>query len=254
MKKYWEQLKPLERRWAVGAGVLIFLMLNYFFIWPHRHDWARAQKRADDAEDKIKTYNVEIVKKPVYLARLRGLQADGSDVVAEDQAIDFVRFYSSLLLANHVLLLNGGTLTTRTNNQFFIEQQLGISVQADETNLVNFLYNLAAGNSMVRVRAMNLHATPDKHELNAGITMIASYLKKSTAPSKSGPSRTTPATAPAKTAITPAKPAAPPLAHQPPGAPPATAKKMPPPAFNQAAMSNRMARFLRPGTTNKARE
>ena len=251
MKKYWEQLKPLERRWAVAGLALVFLMLNYFFIWPHRHDWARDDARAQNADKKIDEYNAEIVKKAVYLGKLRTLQADGSDVVAEDQAIDFVRFYSGLLLANRVLLQNGGTLTTRTNNPFFIEQQLGITAQADETNLVNFLYNLGAGNSMVRVKAMNLRPTSDKHELNAGITMIASYLKKATAPSRAAPTKNT--TSP-KTASSAPKPAAPEIARKPPLTPTANANKLPPAAFNAAAKSNRMARFLRPGTTNKTRE
>lgn len=250
MKKYWEQLKPLERRWAVGAGVLVFIMLNYFFIWPHRHDWARDDARAQKADKKISEYNAVIAKKAVYLSMLRKLQADGSDIPSEDQAIDFVRFYSGLLLANHVLLQNGGTLSTRTNNPFFIEQQLGIRVQADETNLVNFLYNLGAGNSMVRVKSMDLRPTPDKHELSAGITMVASYLKKSTAASKAAPGKAPPATPTTKTAAAP-KPATTEPAKRPPTAPPATANRMPPPAVNSTMMSNRMARFLRPGTTNK---
>ncbi|HZV35359.1 MAG TPA: hypothetical protein VFB72_12365 [Verrucomicrobiae bacterium] len=249
MKKYWEQLKPLERRWAVGIGAFVFLLLNYFFIWPHRHDWARDEARAKAAEEKISTYNAEIVKKPAYLAKLRTLQSGGQDVVAEDQAIDFVHFYSSRLLSNHILLLNGGTLTTRTNNPVFIEQQLGISVQGDETNLVNFLYSLGAGNSMVRVRAMNLHATPDKHELNAGITMVASYLKKVTAAPRTAPA---PATKPVKTATAaPQNIPPPPVNKRPPTGPPGPGAKLPPaPAMNASVMSNRMARFLRRGSTN----
>lgn len=255
MKKYWEQLKPLERRWAVGIGALVFLLLNYFFIWPHRHDWARDEARAKAAEGKISTYKEEIVKKPAYLAKLRTLQSDGSDVVAEDQAIDFVHFYSSRLLNNHILLLNGGTLTTRTNNPVFIEQQLGISVQGDETNLVNFLYSLGAGNSMVRVRAMNLHATPDHHDLNAGITMVASYLKKVTAAPKTVPapaSTPAPAPKPIKTASAAPHIPPPPVNNRPPTGPPGMGSRLPPPpAMNASVMSNRMARFLRPGSTNK---
>ncbi len=243
-KQYWEQLKPLERRWAVAGGCLIFLMLNYFFVWPHRHDWARDQARLQSAEEKIATYNKEVAKKQVYQTKLNLLQADGSQVVPEDQAIDFVHFYSSRMLSNHILLLNGGTLTTHTN-QFFMEQQIGINVQADETNLVNFLYSLAAGNSMVRVRAMSLHPDPGHHELNAGVTMVASYQKKVVA----HPATTTPAVTPVKNvtpppvkqqpvAQTPARPAAPPpMMHPPGGVPPGP--------------TNRIARFSLPGHTNK---
>jgi hypothetical protein len=190
MKRYWESLKPLERRWAVGIGGVVFLMLNYFFVWPHFHDWGRDQIRIQNAEVKIATYNKEVAKKSVYETKLRMLQSGGDQVLPEDQAIDFVRFYSSRMLSNHVLLLNGGNITTHTD-LFFMNQQLGISVQADETNLVSFLYSLGAGSSMVRVRAMNLHPSQDRHELSAGVTMIASYQKK--APPRGAASGVTPA-------------------------------------------------------------
>ena len=222
MKRYWEQLKPLERRWAVAIGGVVFLMLNYFFIWPHRHDWSHDQTRIDNAETKIATYSAEVAKKSFYMTKLRMLQSGGDQVLPEDQAIDFVHFYSSRMLSNHVLLLNGGTLTTATD-LFFMNQQLGISVQAEETNLVSFLYSLGAGSSMVRVRAMNLHPSQDRHELNAGITMVASYQKKvpphgaasGGAPAKSS---TKPATASAP-ASAPKGPATAPPGTKPPGQP-----------------------------------
>ena len=254
MKRYWEQLKPVERRWGMGIGFVLFLVLNYFFVWPHRHDWGNDQVRIKNAEAKLATYNKEIAKKRVYDTRLRDLQADGSQVMPEEQAIDFVHFYSSRLLTNHVLLLNGGTLTTRTN-AFFLEQQLGIQVQADETNLVNFLYSLAAGNSMVRVRSMTLHPNPDHHELNAGITMVASYQKKTPPPraATTPVKNTTPS--PASTAVKPSAPAPQPkvkpaLTPAPAGV--TTGKPPPPQNTNIPPPSDKMARFLRPGsTTNK---
>lgn len=261
MKQYWESLRPSERRGLMVGAFVVFLVLNYFFVWPHRHDWARDEKRGENAKSKIDTYEKEISKKRVYEAKLRELQADGSQVVPEDQAIDFVHFYSSRLLNNHVLLLNGGTLTTRTN-AFFMEQQLGISVQADETNLVNFLYSLAAGNSMVRVRSMSLHPNPDHHELNANITMVASYQKKA----PPAPRTNAPAATPAK-ANTPApKPTPTPAAKAPaplvngrpmppsgPGRMPTGPGRMPPPPPGGAPSTNKLARFLRPGIspTNK---
>lgn len=214
MKQYWEQLKPLERRWAVAIGGLIFLLLNYFFIWPHFKDWNRDKLRIFNAEEKIKTYQKEVALKNVYETKLRILQAEGDEVLTENQAIDFVHFYSSRMLSNHVLLLNGGTLTT-SSNQFFTQQQLGINVQADETNLVNFLYSLGAGNSMVSVRAMNLHPAPGQRELNAGITMVASY--KKIAPARTGAAKPVKNTvAPSSKPTTPAATPPPRPANQPP--------------------------------------
>jgi hypothetical protein len=180
MKRYWEQLKPQERRWAVGIGVVVFLMLNYFFVWPHVHDWSRDSSRMRVALDTNALYRAEIAHKDEYTRRLRELQSDGSSVLPEDQAIDFIHFYSSREIANRVTPVNNGPLVTRTND-FFLEQQMGISVQADETNLVNFLYSLSSGNSMMRVRAMSLHPDPSHQQLAATLTLVASYQKKAAA-------------------------------------------------------------------------
>ena len=177
MKRYLEQLKPQERRWVVAIAVVVFVMLNYFFVWPHFHDWSRDSDRMVKANKQIEVYRAELRRKPDYERKLRELQSDGSSVVPEDQAIDFVHFYSSRAISNKVLVLNQGPLVTRTN-EFFLEQQMGISVQADETNLVGFLYSLGAGNSMMRVRMMSLHPDPSHMKLTANITLVASYQKK----------------------------------------------------------------------------
>jgi hypothetical protein len=246
VKKYWEQLKPLERRWAVAIGGMLFLLANYFFIWPRFHDWARDNARIAADEDKIATYNKELAKKSVYEAKLKIMQAGGAgDVKVEDQAIDMVHFYNSRMLSNQVLLLNSGTLTTRTN-QFTTDQQLGINVEAYETNLVNFLYSLGAGNSMVRVRAMSLHPNGAHQQLNANITMVASYQKKAAARTGAATTtaRYTPATPPAKPATSVPAPAptttpAPPPMGQPGGKPPVT------------QTNKGLAGFARPTVTNR---
>ena len=39
MKKYFAQLRPLERRLVVGVAVVFVIVLNAVFIWPHFKDW-----------------------------------------------------------------------------------------------------------------------------------------------------------------------------------------------------------------------
>lgn len=196
MKKYWEQLKPQERRWAVGILLVVFVFLNYFFVWPHlppNGDWAKDDARTEKANQLIDKYNKEVRHKAEYQRRINELQSDGSSVPPEAQAIDFIRFLNSRALNNKVVLPTQGTLTTRTN-EFFLEQQMGITAVADETNLVNFLYSLGTGNSMMRVRAMSLHPDQGHQNLSASITLVASYQKATPARS------TTPPAAPAPTA------------------------------------------------------
>jgi len=262
MKRYWEQLKPQERRWAVGIGAVVFLMLNYFFVWPHRHDWGRDQARMKSAQDTNQLYSEEIKKKNGYMGKLRDLQSEGQDVLPEDQAIDFIHFYSSREVNNKITPLGNGPLTTRTN-EFFVEQQMGITCMADETNLVNFLYSLSEGNSMMRVRAMSLHPDPGKQQLNASLTLVASYQKKAPARSGTGskPERPTgvASTAPVKPIVTAAKtptlPAAQTPGTRPPNIPPRPAPFSPNPAAspdNSTDRSNRVAgAFARPNAPPK---
>jgi len=47
VKKYFMQLRPLERRLAVGVLVVLFLALNYVFVWPHFSDFGKLRQRAE---------------------------------------------------------------------------------------------------------------------------------------------------------------------------------------------------------------
>jgi|GEM_PF-379569 len=177
IQNWWNHLKPMERRWAVGAGSLVFLMMNYFFIWPHFGELKLNNKRIEVAEATNSFFQAELSKKGEYQRRLTVLQNGGDEVLPEDQAIDFVHFVDSRAVSNGVVITTRGQLNTHTN-EFFIEQQLGINAQAYETNLVKFLASLGEGNSMMRVRSMTLHPEQNHFQLSVGVTLVASYQKK----------------------------------------------------------------------------
>ena len=63
MNKYFAQLRPLERRLAVAVMVVVFLVLNAVFVWPHVADWDNLQLRQASAENKLKLYNKAIAIK-----------------------------------------------------------------------------------------------------------------------------------------------------------------------------------------------
>ena len=200
MKRYWEQLKPGERRMVAGIGLIFFLVLNWIFVWPHLHDLGKAGMRMDKAHVTIDLYKAELKNKPTYEAKIRALQSDGaSDVQAEDQALDFVRFYDARARSNSVQVINNSRLITSTNDPFFVDHEMSLTVQGKERNIVNFLYSLGSGN-FVRVRGMSLHPDGPHQQINANISIVASYAKKP-------PARTTaPAAAPARTAADTAAP------------------------------------------------
>jgi Tfp pilus assembly protein PilO len=81
---------------------------------------------------------------------------------------------------------------TKTN-EFFVEQSQNISVTATDEQLVNFLYKLGSGASMIRVRDLELQPDSARTRLNANIQLVASYQKNPSAPARAA----TPAAVPA---------------------------------------------------------
>ena len=193
MKRFWEQLKPGERRWVAGIGLALFVVLNYIFVVPHFSDWAKAQGRMQRAENLINQYQNELKNRPVYEAKIKTLQSDGgSEVQDVEQAIDFIRFYDSRARSNNVQVINNSRLMTRTNDPFFVDQEMQLNVQGKESQIVNFLYSLGAGNSIVRVRTLSLRPDSSHQQINANVNIVASYAKKPAA----RPVTTAPAAAP----------------------------------------------------------
>jgi Tfp pilus assembly protein PilO len=82
-----------------------------------------------------------------------------------------------------------------TNDAFFIEQVQNISVVATDQQLVDFLYKLGSGASMIRVRDLELQPDGPRQHLNANIRLVASYQKNPAAPVRAAaPANSKPAT------------------------------------------------------------
>jgi len=177
MNKYFSQLRPLERRLAVAVMVVVFLVLNAVFVWPHISDWDNLQLRQAAAESKLQLYNKAISQSAGYQKQVDALESSGDVVPPEDQGINFTRAIQSQSSASGVAILNTSRQITRTNDQFFVEQVLNINVQATDEQLVDFLYKLGSGASMIRVRDLELQPDPPRQHLNANIRLVASYQK-----------------------------------------------------------------------------
>jgi type II secretory pathway component PulM len=177
MKKYFAQLRPLERRLAIGVMVILLLVLNYVFIWPHFSDWGNLRRRSDDAQRKLKLYQTVIAQKPTYEAQVKGLESAGEFVPLEDQSVNMMRTIQSQSAQSGVGIVNTSRQMTRTNDAFFVEQIQNIQVQADDKSLVDFLYKLGSGASTIRVRDLELQADAAKQKLNGNIRLVASYQK-----------------------------------------------------------------------------
>jgi hypothetical protein len=80
-------------------------------------------------------------------------------------------------LQSGVAIVNNSSQLTQTNDLFFVLQVQNVNVQATEEQLVDFLYKLGSGSSMIRVRDLELQPDAPRQRLNARIRLVASYQK-----------------------------------------------------------------------------
>jgi len=177
-------LRPFEKRLVVGVAAVLFIVLNAWFVFPHFSDLAQAQKQRDDALEKLKRWQVEINQEPNYRKQIRELESESQAVPTEDQAIQFSRAIQMQQAQSGVNITSTSKQTVRTN-QFFLELTQQISVESGEAQLVDFLYNLGSGTSLIRVRDLALHPNPPRLALSGNVKLVASYQKNS--PKKAAP-------------------------------------------------------------------
>jgi hypothetical protein len=177
-------LRPFEKRLVVGVGAVLFVVLNAWFVVPHFSDLGQAKKRRADALEQMKRWQVEIDQKAKYQAGISKLIKEGQEVQAEDQVNQFARAIQEQQARSGVGIGTFGRTTTKTN-QFFLELTQPVSVQSGEAQLVDFLYSLGSGNSLIRVSELTLRPDPPRQQLSGTVKLVASYQK--TTPKKAAP-------------------------------------------------------------------
>jgi hypothetical protein len=244
-----------ERRIVMGIFAVVILVLNYLFVWPRFGEWSRMNKQLIDMRDTMKTYNRFILqdtdptngfrKLVAKYARLEGGDVTEHTVVdPQVQLMETIRRQASKTGVN-VESYNTGSVKT---NAFFEEHSTVISIESQEPQLINFLFNMGNDPAMIRVGKLDLKpADQNRYRLRGGITLTANYAKQpaaavtSSGPTKPGAPRSPgkvkdsvtsakPGTPGSKPAAAGAKPAAA-GAKPSPGAPPSPGgRKMPPSA------------------------
>jgi len=215
---YWARLNSAERRFVIGVGVLFFIVINFFWVWPHFSDWDRTQYQLKQKRSALATYQAIIAQKATLEAELHKLIGQGPTVPPEDQATEFFRTINTTASQNGVSFIGSSRSVTKTN-QFFVEWVQTVQVQATEKQLVDFLYSLGSDSSMIRVRALSVHPDPSRQQLSANITLVASYQRNPKAGAATGATAATASTTPATTAA----PAPSATAHPPGVTPPSSA-------------------------------
>jgi len=177
-------LRPQERRLVVVFAGVLFVLVNLWFVWPRFKDWQMVKDKISRAETTLRRYTNEIARLPEYKKHLGALESEGSTVLPSAQSVEMVRAVQNLARDNHVRIdyLGQPTKSTASNtNNFFEELNLPIRVITGEASLVDFLYELGRGSSMIRVRDLLLNPGPSATNLAGSISLVASYQKTNAA-------------------------------------------------------------------------
>ncbi|HUA66129.1 MAG TPA: hypothetical protein VME24_09790 [Alphaproteobacteria bacterium] len=177
MKKYFEQLRPMERRLAVGVIVVVLLVVNYVMIWPHFGDWGNLDGKIQQERQTLQSYKDTIDQMPMVQQKLKKFQNEGEFVAQPDQAISFLGTIQGRANDTGVNIISAPPSSMHTNDAFYVERVETISARATDEQLVNFLYQLGNDPAMVRVWELDLHPDGARQRLEAGITLVASYQK-----------------------------------------------------------------------------
>ena len=208
-------LRAGERRLVVIVGLVVFFFLNLMLVWPRFGDLGRLQQHKRDLELSLSRYEAEIGRTNAYQRQLNDLRSKGADVATEAQALDLQRNVQSQAAISGVQVNSYTPITKGSGktNVFFEEQSGTIQILTEEKSLVDFLWALGSGSSLIRVRSMQLQPEPARQKLQGSITLVASYPKKAPLPAgtvkPSSPLAKTTNVAAAKTPSPFSKPASP---------------------------------------------
>jgi Tfp pilus assembly protein PilO len=179
-------LRPQEKRILAAVLVAVLVLVSIFFVWPKLGQRPKLVSSLEASRKKLQSYQAEIARVPDYQARLRELEGQGSAVLREEQALQLQNTVQTNASAHSVpitsMRVGAPSPSTAATNAFFDEQAIILGVNTGERELVNFLHSLGTGNSMIRVRDMDLRPDPPRYKLNGSITLVASYQKKNLSP------------------------------------------------------------------------
>lgn len=191
-------LRPAERRLVVFVGIVLFVVFNIWQIFPVFGELGRNQQRIRDARNTIARYQSEIENQDQYNREIRNLREQGIYIASEDQVLQLAREVQTQAALSKVNIqsVNPRNRSSYRTNAFFEEQAVVISVgNTGEKELVDFLYNLGARDSLTRVRDMNIRPDPTRVYLGGSIILVKSF-------QRNAPARSTSSTAPERATAT----------------------------------------------------
>jgi hypothetical protein len=189
-------LRPQERRLVVMGSAVLFIVLQFWLVWPHFKDWGQVRGGLEQAKKRLADYRKEIARTNEYQLRLEQLEREDTSILVEERA-------QPNFLINQILAqagrskLNSGNINhvpparTARTNVFFEEQTISLGVNpTDDEALIDFLVAMGSSELMIRVKELDLRPDPNGYKLMGSMKLVASFQKNSATkptPAKPGP-------------------------------------------------------------------
>ena len=175
-------LRPQERRLVIIVAVVVFVVLNIWLVFPKFGSLGITQQQMRDNENKITTYENEIKNEAAYKKQIAELSTLGGVVASEEQALRLASEITSQATLSGVNIPNSSPVITQSSggrtNAFYEEKSQSITVNTGEKELIDFLFNLGARETLIRVKSMTLSPDPSRMRLQGNLTLVKSFQRK----------------------------------------------------------------------------
>ncbi|MBG86904.1 MAG: hypothetical protein CMO80_08400 [Verrucomicrobiales bacterium] len=173
-------LRPGERRLVMFVLFVLFVVANYYVVWPYFKEWKVIQGQITELEATLKTYQEERDNLPSY-------QQTESDLLGQSPGLPKAGLGSTLLrdienTAREFGQTFGGVKQRDAGDsdrsQFFEEKIVDITFTGwTDTNLLKALISLEEGNSVIRIQTLSIKPDVTRRKLGGRATLVASYQK-----------------------------------------------------------------------------
>ena len=196
MKSLFDKLNlgALERRIVVVAALVLFIVVNAMFVWPHFKDWSKAQLAITKAQMTLATFQKEVDQLPQLQKKEEALKdTGGAQHASAEIALALMRIVEPKARGAGINVSSWSPSTTGTPSAdgYFEEHSLRLSFQnTGDAELLKFMVSLGENNSTIRIRDLTVKPDATQMKLMGELTMVASYQKA--APAGKQPSAATP--------------------------------------------------------------
>lgn len=173
-------LSAFERRLVVAIFVVLFAVLQWWFVFPEFTKWDVVQAGIDKGKQTLRDRQPEVDKLPAYQKEVGRLEDEGHKLASEEVAVQLLRVVQTQAAKSGVQVqnYNPGQPRPAQGNVFFEEQSLSLSFHTTgDKELLDFLVALSADNSFLRVRDLTVKPDPTGAKLMGSVTVVASYQK-----------------------------------------------------------------------------